>query len=124
MQDPSSPVTVLPPQQLLQLLLDDDIDAALRGGLMAYQPAPDDALLAAGYPDLPERLQQAQQRLRRAWAARERYQARAARLARRAAEREARRAPPVTPDRKPALPPAAAAILARAKAKAAGRPLS
>lgn len=121
MQDPTSPA--LPPQQLLQLLLDDDIDAALRGGLMAYQPSPDDALLVAGYPDLPERLQQAQQRLRRAWAARERCQARAARLARRAAEREARRAPPVTPDRKPALPPAAAAILARAKAKAAGRPL-
>ena len=124
MQDPSSPAPVLPPQQLLQLLMDDDVDAALRGGLMAYQPSPGDALLVPAHPDLPVRLLEAQQRLRRAWAARDRHQARAARLARRAAERDARRAPPVTPDRTPALPPAAAAILARAKAKAAGRPLS
>ncbi|MGE8281658.1 MAG: hypothetical protein ACN6O2_14650 [Stenotrophomonas sp.] len=111
-----------PPRQLLQLILDDDLDAALRAGLMEYQPQPDHAQLDTAYPDLPQRLQHAQQQLHTAWAARERHRARAARLARRAAEREARRAPPPAPDSKPALPSAAAAILARAKARAAGTP--
>ena len=69
---------------------------------------------------------EAQQRLRTAWDARERYRQREARLARRAAEREARRlkvadvAESAQPAR-PALPTGAAAILARAKAKAAER---
>lgn len=69
---------------------------------------------------------QTQQRLRTAWDARERYRQREARLARRAAEREARRlkvtdvAESAQPAR-PALPTGAAAILARAKAKAAER---
>jgi len=103
------------PRQLLQYLLDDDIDAALDVGLMDYAPQPGDAALD---PRLPQLLLDTRQRLRDAWAARERHRARAVRLARRAAEREARRAPPPAPDRKPALPPAAAAILARAKAKA------
>jgi len=103
------------PRQLLQHVLDDDIDAALDAGLMDYVAQPGDAALD---PRLPRLLQDAQQRLRDAWAARTRHRARAVRLARRAAEREARRAPPPAPDRKPALPPAAAAILARAKAKA------
>ncbi len=106
------------PCQLLQYVLDDDLNAALDAGLMDYVPQPGEAALDPLHPDLPQRLEQAQQRLRFAWAARERYRARAQRLARRAAEREARRAPPPAPDRKPALPPAAAAILARAKAKA------
>jgi len=65
-------------------------------------------------------MQQAQQQLDAAWAARERHRARAARLERRDAERQARRAPPPVADSKPALPSAAAAILARAKARAAG----
>ena len=112
------PVASASPRQLLQYVLDDDLDAALDAGLMDYAPQPGDAALDPRHPDLPQRLAQAQQRLRTAWAARARYRARAVRLARRAAEREARRAPPPAPDRKPALPPAAAAILARAQAKA------
>ena len=82
------------PRQLLQYVLDDDLDAALDAGLMDYAPQPGDAALDPRHPDLPQRLAQAQQRLRTAWAARARYRARAVRLARRAAEREARRAPP------------------------------
>jgi hypothetical protein len=61
-----------------------------------------------------------QRKLLGAWAARNRYQARNTRLAKRAAERDARRVAPVA-EKKSALPPAAAAILARAKAKAAER---
>jgi hypothetical protein len=100
-------------RELLELVLADDLDAALAAGLMDCRPAGNDAAL------LP--LQEAQQRLQLAWDARERYRARTARLARRAAEREARRAPPPAADAKPALPPTAAAILARAKARAAGK---
>ncbi len=109
------------PARLLTLLLDDDIDGALAAGLMDYVPQPGDAHRLPGHPELPARLLQAQQQLTRAWAARERYRQRAVRLGRRAAERDARRAPAATtPDAKPALPSAAAAILARAKARAAG----
>lgn len=108
------------PQQLLQHVLSDDLDAALAAGLMAYVPQPGDAQLEPAQPQLPALLLQAQQSVQRAWAARERYRARERRLARRAAEREARRAPPAAADHKPALPSAAALILARAKAKAAG----
>ena len=102
------------PRQLLDFVLADDIDAALDAGLMDYLPQPGDDALE---PNLPQLLQDAQQRLRDAWAARERHRARAVRLTRRAAEREARRAPPPAVNVKPPLPPAAAAILARAKAK-------
>ena len=81
---------------------------------MQYVPCPAcDRLLAM-------QLVEAQQKLARAWAARDRHRARNARLAGLAAEREARRMPPV-PERKSALPPAAAAALARAQAKAAER---
>lgn len=112
------------PARLLSLLLADDLDAALEEGLMDYRPAPGDTALVPGHADLPLRLQQAQQQLQVAWAARERHRQRAARLARRAAERDARRAPPApSPAMRPALPSGAAAILARAKAKAAGKPL-
>lgn len=111
------------PVQLLQQVLADDLDAALETGLMDYVPAAGDSDLLPACPDLPARLLAAQDRLRAAWDARDRYRQRAVRLARRAAEREARRAPPApSPDLKPALPAAAAAILARAKAKAAGKP--
>lgn len=117
-----SPPPTVSPAQLLALVLDDHWDAALDAGLMDYVPHLGDARLLPGHPDLPQRLQQAQQQLQRAWAARERYRQRQQRLTRRAAERDARRAPPPTPEiQKPALPSAAAAILARAKAKAAGR---
>jgi len=115
--------SILDPLRLLERVLADDLDGALALGLMDYQPAPADGQLDPAHPDLPQRLVAAQERLRTAWAARSRYRARAARLARRAAEREARRAPAPLPDKPaaPALPPAAAAILARAKARAAGR---
>lgn len=112
-------VSPVSPQQLLQLVLADDLDAAVRAGLMDYAPDPDDAALTAAQSQL---LLDTRQRLQSAWAARERYRARAARLARRAAESEARRAPPPAADSKPALPSAAAAILARAKARASGNP--
>lgn len=100
--------------QLTQLLEADEIDAALRAGLMAFTlcPACEKANGAT--------LLAAQQRLHTAWAARERYRLRNARLAQRAAERETRRKQSL-PEKRSALPPAAAAILARAKARAAER---
>ncbi len=100
--------------RLLALLAQGDLDAALLAGLMEFPALPGrdgDAPLVA-----------AQARLRTAWEARARHQARAQRLARIAAVREARRratTPGAAPG--PALPPAAAAALARARARAAGR---
>lgn len=99
---------------LLALIRADHIDAALRTGLMEFVPCTDCDPLAQA------EVLAVQQRLRTAWAARERYRARNARLARRTAERETRRLPSVT-EKHSALPPAAAAILARAKARAAER---
>lgn len=99
---------------LLHLLQEDDVDAAIEAGLMRHVPCPDCD------PELATKLIDAQQALSRAWAARDRYLARTARLARRTAERNAKRAP-VIAERKSTLPPAAAAILARAKARAAER---
>ena len=101
------------------LLAADDLDAAIDAGLMAFQPCPcagDDAGL----------VMQAQERLRTAWNARQRYRQRQARLGKRAAERDARRLKAPDPevvavDTRPPLPTGAAAILARAKAKAAER---
>lgn len=103
--------------RLLHLLQEDDVDAAIEAGLAHYVPCP------ACDPGLATKLIDAQQALSTAWAARDRYLARNARLARRAAERDAKRAP-VVAERKSPLPPAAAAVLARAKARAAerGRP--
>jgi hypothetical protein len=103
-------------QQLLALLRDDDLDGAIEAGLMTFDGfdtlAPDERVAIAS----------AQERLRDAWAARDRYRARASRLARRAAERQAKRQPPQDDSgQPPTLPPAAAAALARAKAKAAGK---
>ena len=102
---------------LLGLLRNDDVDAAIEAGLMHYIPCPAcDRALAA-------ELTGTQRKLSMAWAARERYLLRNARLARRAAERDAKRSPAIAEKKSP-LPPAAAAVLARAKAKAAerGRP--
>jgi hypothetical protein len=102
-------------QQLLALLRDDDVDRAIEAGLMAFDDfdtlAPDERVTIAS----------AQQRLRDAWVARDRYRAREARLARRAAERQTKRTQQRDDGGKPPLPPAAAAALARAKAKAAGK---
>ena len=99
---------------LAGLLEADEIDAALHSGLMAFTPCPACGTLHA------TTVQAAQQRLHTAWAARERYRLRNARLAQRAAERDARRKQEV-PEKRSALPAAAAAILARAKARAAER---
>ena len=106
------------PLQLFERVLADDLDGALALGLMEYCPEQHDAV----DPAVTATLLAAQQRLQTAWAARQRYQARTARLQRRAAERDARRAPAPTPAQPaaPALPPLAAAILAREKAKASG----
>ena len=99
---------------LSRRLMADDLDAALDAGLMAFVPCPAcDAGAAA-------QLQEAQRKIADAWAARERYRARNARLARLAAEREARRARSQVATRT-ALPPPVAAVLARAKARAAER---
>ena len=105
---------------LRALLAADDLDAAIDAGLMTLRPCPcagDEAVV----------VMQTQQRLRAAWEARQRYRQRQARLEKRAAEREARRLKAPEPalvaieTPRPALPSGAAAILARAKAKAAER---
>ena len=101
-------------ERLSRLLTADDIDAAIEAGLMRFAACP------ACEPAVTARVIAEQKRLATAWAARDRYLARKARLTRRAEERDARRAQQL-PERKSALPAAAAAILARAKAKAAER---
>ena len=127
---------------LLRLVRDDRIDDAIDAGLMRYQPSSTDLAIDAAGARL---LADTRLRLQRAWDARERHRARAARLARRDAERDARRArvPVVAAVARPessaatapatthahamavpptsSLPTGAAAILARAKAKAAAR---
>jgi len=115
---------------LLHLLRTGDVDAAIDAGLMQLPPA---ALAAV---DEAERamLTQARQRLTAAWAARERFRARQARLQRRQRERQSRRAAVAAPGAgdvdvgnapvpsvRPALPAAAAAALARARSRAAAR---
>lgn len=135
--------------RIAALLADDDVDAAITAGLMDV----DTGTLPA---DAQAAIQIARERLRTAWAARDRFQARTERLAARAAERDARRRgpaiakpaeapasatafdppPPAQPPRdastrstagdatastRSALPDAAAAALARARARAAAR---
>jgi hypothetical protein len=108
--------------RLAALLRDDDVDAAIEAGLMAFTACPECAR-RDDRADANARIAAAQQRLRNAWDARDRHRARMARLRRRADERAARRAGPAQTDAgKPALPPAAAAALARARARAAGKP--
>ncbi len=65
------------PAQLFARVQAGDLDGALQAGLMDYVARAGDEQLLPGHPDLPQRLQQAQQQLRTAWAARERYRARA-----------------------------------------------
>ena len=97
-----------------RLLDADDADAALNAGVMAFVPCPGcDAHAIATVLAF-------QQRTAKAWAARDRYLARSARLARLAAVRDARRGN-VKIEKKSTLPPSVAAILARAKAKVAER---
>lgn len=121
-------------RELLRLVRADDLDAAIDAGLAVFAPC------AALADDGNAELAAARDRLLVAWAARERYHARAARLARRAAERKAARVAPPSPSPSPdastaalpadgeqptsppALPAAAAAALARARARMAGKP--
>ena len=97
---------------LVALILNDELDAALEVGLMDFA---DDPALAPAARGL---ILATQRRLREAWDARERYRARETRLARRKAARDGRRGATVAAVGKPELPPAAAAALARAKARA------
>lgn len=110
----STPACRPDPALLAALLRDGDLDAAIEAGLMAFV---DDGAQPIA-PATRGLLDDARQRLRAAWEARERHRARAERLQRRKAEREARRSPPPQPSARPALPSAAAAALARAKARA------
>lgn len=110
--DTTAPHDCAQAERLWRLLQDDDVDAAIEAGLMRFLPCP------ACIPAQAALLTEVRQRLSKAWAARDRYLARNARLAQRAAERDAKRA---GAGKKNVLPPAAAAILARAKAKAAER---
>lgn len=122
------PDASVPPRLLLErlvaLLRQDDVDAAIDAGLMDAWPDADADGLDA---DARALLLATRQRLRTAWDARARYEARNARLAQRAAERDAGRRVPApaaaiedTPTARPALPAGAAALLARAKARAGG----
>jgi len=128
--------------RILALLRADDLDAAIEAGLARFQRL--GGLDAAANDALAD----ARDRLLAAWAARERYLARNARLERLATERRRARAPcvsgdgdaatarpatggtsaaaspgpDVTPPPRPALPATAAAALARARARVqAGR---
>ena len=102
---------------LLALLAGDDMDAALAHGLLDATPCPSCAA------DCNARLLEARDARRIALAARGRFRARDARLARRKAERDAARAiaPMQQAVKATPLPSAAADVLARALAKAAAR---
>ena len=100
----------------------DDVDAAIALGLL-------DTGIACGHcsTSCGAELQGARIQRQRALAARERFRAREARLARRLGERAERRRPVAgaagdgkAPADSPSLPAAAAAALARAKDRAAG----
>lgn len=107
-----------PAHALLAALREDDLDAALRLGLLDAEPCPSCAAACA------TRLVEARDARRFALAARERHRGRTLRLARLAAEREAARRPaaaPPTQQSSAMLPTAAADALARALAKARAR---
>lgn len=107
-----------PAHALLAALGEGDLDAALALGLADAQRCP------ACAPGCNARLIEARDARCFALAARERYRARTARLARLKAEREAARRPAAAAASQPtapALPTAAADALARALAKAKAR---
>jgi hypothetical protein len=95
----------------------DDVDAALQAGLLTTNPCP------SCTQGCQATMLAARDARRIALAARDRFRAREARLARRQEERRQRGRITATDPRPgtPALPPAAAAALARARDKAAGR---
>lgn len=98
----------------------NDLDAAIENGLMQFVDCSACRASDPDYAAMADVLAAVRERLSQAWAARDRYRARNARLARRAAERDTRRTA-VNVEKQSSLPAAAAAILARAKAKAAER---
>lgn len=103
--------------RVLAALRGDDLDGALDAGLLDVVACP------SCTPACNTRIEGARTERLAAFAARERFRARQARLARRQQERDARRAAARIPVAgAPALPPAAAAALARAKARAARKP--
>ena len=107
-----------PAHALLAALREDDLDAALRLGLLDAAPCPSCAAACGA------QLTEVRDARRFALAARERHRARAVRLARISAERDAARRPAIAPSAQqaaPALPSAAADALARALAKAKAR---
>ena len=97
---------------VLAALALDDMDAALAQGLLAGLACP------TCEPRCNALMAEARNTRQIALAARERYRARDVRLRRRKAERDAARVPKVSPTQAPALPAAAAEVLARALAKA------
>ncbi|MEO6518554.1 MAG: hypothetical protein ABIO17_06130 [Pseudoxanthomonas sp.] len=99
---------------LSRLVQANALDAAIEAGLMVFVPCPDCEQTVAAL------LRESQRTLSMAWAARDRYLARKARLSRRAAQRDARRAAIQVAPKTP-LSPVVAAVLARAKARAAER---
>jgi cell division septation protein DedD len=101
--------------RIVDALREDDLDRAIELGLL------EDVACEACAPECRDALTQARDARRSALAARERYRDRALRLARLQREREAKRAPVQAQTGAPALPPAAAAALERAKARAAQR---
>lgn len=102
--------------RIVAALARDDLDAAIETGLL------DSEGCARCSPECHAALLDARDNRRAALAARERFRAREARLARRQQQRSLREhgatLQPAT--KAPSLPPAAAAALARARAKAAG----
>jgi len=102
--------------RIIAALASDDLDAAMDAGLL------DSDGCASCSPACRVVLHEARDSRRAALAARERFRARQARLARRQQERLLRHeaATPKSGALSPQLPPAAAAALARARAKAAG----
>lgn len=99
--------------RIVAALAVDDLDAAIEAGLL------DASTCSACTPECRATLAHARDERHRALAARERFRDRTLRLARRQHERDAARAPAEAS--KQSLPPAAAAALARAKARAAER---
>jgi hypothetical protein len=106
---------------VIAALADEDLDGSLQAGLLTCQPC------VGCTPTCTATLLAAGNARRDALAARERFHARQARLAHRQQQRADRRAAPTMPSdafagaSPPSLPTAAAAALARAKAKVAGR---
>lgn len=103
-----------PAHAIRAALAKDDLDGAIALGLLDAAPCDgcDEACTATLLVARDER--------RAALAARERFRARQQRLARRAAEKAASRTPVPAPSGLPALPKAAADVLARALARAKG----